>query len=437
MFRNPTPYLIIRLTRNISEKSVCHLNIPLLQATHRFLQTSALPQMAAQTTISSNRETRSSRDATTKVKTAILMMNMGGPESDSIEDSEKFLLALFKDRDIIKMPFQKFLGPWIAKRRAPNIKAKFDQIGGDPLHHWSVRQGDGIVEALDRLSPETAPHKAYPCFRYTCPEIAECVEQLEKDKAERVVLLSKYPQYSCSTTGSSLNEIARYCVKEKRHLEEKPVQRWSLIDRWPLSSAIVDVYADRIKEELQKLPEDIRDQTVLLFSAHSIPIWMVERGDDYTGEVGGTVQAVLSKLERKNPYSLVWQSKVGPVAWQGPQIEVAIEGFIKNGHKHFMVIPIAFVNEHIETLHELDIEYGQELKEKLKFETFARCPAVNDHPKFFSGMAEMIKKHLDSRETISAQMRRRCPNCTSDHCKLTRDWLQKLDKVNCELADWQ
>lgn len=375
-------------------------------------------------------------DRTPAVKTAILMMNMGGPESSKVEDVQKFLESLFRDRDIIKMPFQNFLGPLISKRRAPVLKKKFDEIGGDPLKRWTELQGKGIVSYLDKKSPSTAPHKAYTCFRYSKPDIEHAVEALEKDRAERVVILSKYPQYSCSTTGSNLNDISRYCVEVKGHLKEKPQQRWSLIDRWPVSSAIVDVYAERIEEELSKLPENIRDQAVLLFSAHSIPIWMVERGDDYTGEVGGTVQAVMAKLKlRKNPYSLVWQSKVGPVAWQGPQFEKAIEGYVNNGHKHFVVIPIAFVNEHVETLHELDIEYAKDLKEKLKFESFGRCATVNDHPKFLEGLADLIKEHLDSKQTISAQMRRRCPGCTKDNCKRTREWLARLDAINKELAD--
>lgn len=369
------------------------------------------------------------------VKTAILMMNMGGPESDKVEDVQQFLMNLFKDRDIIKMPLQGFLGPLISKRRAPNLKAKFDEIGGDPLKSWTERQGKGIVEYLDQISPKTAPHRAYTCFRYSKPDIEHAVVELEKDKAERVILLSKYPQYSCSTTGSNLNDVARYCVEVQKHMVEKPKQKWSLIDRWPLSSAVVDVYSERIEAALQTLPEDIRDQAILLFSAHSIPIWMVDRGDDYTGEIGGTVQAVLHKLKRRNPHSLVWQSKVGPVPWQGPKIEKAIEGYVNNGHKHFIVIPIAFVNEHVETLHELDIEYAKDLKEKLNFETFLRVPAANDHPKFLKGLAELIKDHLESDETISAQMRRRCPGCTKDNCKRTRAWLQRLELINKDLAD--
>lgn len=406
-----------------------------LASTHIFKLT-LRKHIPSSTIMATNASTSATNTTDTRpVKTAILMMNMGGPESDKLEDVHKFLLALFKDRDIIKMPLQNFLGPLISKRRAPNLKAKFDEIGGDPLKKWTEIQGNGIVEHLDRKSPSTGPHKAYTCFRYSKPDIEHAVEQLERDQAERVVILSKYPQYSCSTTGSNLNDISRYCDEVKRHFHEKPKQKWSLIDRWPVSSAIVDVYADRIETELAKLPEDIRKQTILLFSAHSIPIWMVERGDDYTGEVGGTVQAVMTKLRRKNPFSLVWQSKVGPVPWQGPKIEKALEGYVNNGHKHFMVIPIAFVNEHIETLHELDIEYAKDLKEKLKFETFARVPAANDHPKFLEGLADLIKDHLESGETMSAQMRRRCPGCTKDNCKRTRAWLQRLETINKELAD--
>lgn len=382
---------------------------------------------SAATSVTSNDQKR--------IKTAILMMNMGGPESNEVEDVQMFLSNLFKDRDIINMPFQAVLGPLISKFRAPGLKAKYEEIGGDPLLDWTTRQGAGIVAYLDKKSPATGPHKAYCCFRYSRPDIEQSVEELERDKAERVVILSKYPQYSCSTTGSNLNDISRYCVQVKNHLTEKPKQKWSLIDRWPIHKAIVDVYADRIEEHLAKMPENIRNEAIILFSAHSIPIWMVERGDDYTGEVGATVQAVLAKLNRRNPASLVWQSKVGFKRWQGPSIVEAIEGYVENGHKHFLVVPVAFVNEHVETLHELDIEYAKEMKSKLKFETFERVPALNDHSKFLEGMADLIMDHLDSKVTINPQMRRRCPGCTKDSCKQTRTWLSRIDEVNREFSD--
>ncbi|KAG9510928.1 CAD protein [Fragariocoptes setiger] len=371
----------------------------------------------------------------TPVKTAILMLNMGGPTSEKVEDVQEFLLQLFKDRDIIKMPMQSFLGPLISKRRAPHLKKKFDEIGGDPLRMWTEKQGKEMVKILDQLSPSTAPHKAYTCFRYCSPNIMTATEELEKDGVSNVVLLSKYPQYSCSTTGSSLNEIARYCVEIKAQLHTKPFQRWSLIDRWPMHSAIVDTFVERIETEMAKIDPEIRDKVILLFSAHSIPIWMVERGDDYTGEVGATVQAIMSKLNRRYPYSLVWQSKVGPVPWQGPQIHDALKGYVKNGHKHFMIVPVAFVNEHIETLHELDIEYAKELKEKVKFETFVRIATPNDHPKFIRGLADVVIDHLGSKETLSSQMRRRCPGCDKDNCKRTRSWLLKLDEW--QKNDWE
>lgn len=318
----------------------------------------------------------------------------------------------------------------ISKFRAPKLKAKFDEIGGDPLKEWTEKQGRGLVEHLDKISPSTGPHKAYTCFRYSRPDIESAIASLEEDKVENVVLLSKYPQYSCSTTGSSLNEIARYCSERDIPRTDGPTQRWSLIDRWPIADAIVDVFAERIEKEMAHLTEEIRNQIIILFSAHSIPIWMVERGDDYTGEVGATVQAIMHKLKRKYPYSLVWQSKVGPVAWQGPQIELALRGYVKSGHKHFMCVPVAFVNEHIETLHELDIEYAQDLRKEVPFETFIRIATPNDHPKFLQGLADIVKEHLEAKQAVSSQMKRRCPGCDKPNCKQTRAWLAKLNQID-------
>lgn len=153
------------------------------------------------------------------VKTAILMINMGGPNSEKLEDVRKFLSALFSDRDIIEMPLQGFLGPIMSKLRAPKLKAKLDKIGGDPVRSWTERQGSGIAEELDKISPSTEPHKVYTCSRYSEPNIDQAVEELERDHAERVVLLSEFPQFCCGTTGSSLNDIARYCIEMKRHMD--------------------------------------------------------------------------------------------------------------------------------------------------------------------------------------------------------------------------
>ena len=144
-----------------------------------------------------------------KPKTGILMLNMGGPRK--AEEVQDFLTRLFLDRDIIKLPFQSKLGPFIAKRRTPSIIEKYGEIGGgSPIFDWTTKQGDLLCRQLDKVSPETAPHKAYVGFRYALPLTEDTLDQMEKDGVERVVAFSQYPQYSCTTSGSSMTAIYQH-----------------------------------------------------------------------------------------------------------------------------------------------------------------------------------------------------------------------------------
>ena len=143
-----------------------------------------------------------------KVKTGIVMMNLGGPAT--LEEVEPFLLELFNDREIIQLPFQRWLGPFIARRRAPKVRGLYDSIGGgSPILRYTRAQGQGMVERLDRLSPDTAPHGFYVAFRYVQPRSEDALRAMAADGVERAVAFTQYPQFSCSTTGSSLNELWR------------------------------------------------------------------------------------------------------------------------------------------------------------------------------------------------------------------------------------
>ena len=143
------------------------------------------------------------------VKTGILMLNMGGPQkADEVQD---FLTRLFLDKDIIKLPFQSKLGPYIAKRRTPSIIEKYNEIGGgSPILKWTEKQGELMCQQLDEVSPETAPHKAYVGFRYALPLTEDTLEQMEQDGVKRVVAFSQFPQYSCTTSGSSMTAIYQH-----------------------------------------------------------------------------------------------------------------------------------------------------------------------------------------------------------------------------------
>uniref|UniRef100_A0A672GAM5 Ferrochelatase n=1 Tax=Salarias fasciatus TaxID=181472 RepID=A0A672GAM5_SALFA len=319
-----------------------------------------------------------------KPKTGILMLNMGGPEK--LEDVHDFLLRLFMDTDLMKLPVQNKLGPFIAKRRTPKIQEQYSKIGGgSPIKRWTAMQGEGMVKLLDEMSPETAPHKFYIGFRYFHP-----------GRGERAVAFTQYPQYSCSTTGSSLNAIYRY----DKH----------------------------VRNELLKFPEDKRDDVVILFSAHSLPMAVVNRGDPYPQEVGATVQRVMERLGHCNPYRLVWQSRVGPMAWLGPQTDEVIKGLCERGKKNLLLVPIAFTSDHIETLHELDIEYGQVLGEECGVENIRRAESLNGNPLFMKALADLVQSHLKSNEPCSRQLTLRCPLCTNPTCGETKAFFsnQKL-----------
>ncbi|RKU46861.1 ferrochelatase hem15 [Coniochaeta pulveracea] len=358
-----------------------------------------------------------------KGPTAIVFMNMGGPSTtDEVQD---FLSRLFADADLIPLGrLQNYLGPLIANRRTPKIQKQYAAIGGgSPIRKWSEYQAEEMCKILDKISPETAPHKPYVAFRYAHPYTEEMYERLLADgfgngKGGRAVAFTQYPQYSCSTTGSSLNELWKW----RQRLEGKsgPLDdgrdgtiQWSVIDRWPVHEGLVEAFAQNIEKKLEEYPKERRDKVVLLFSAHSLPMSVVNRGDPYPAEVGATVYAVMQRLGFSNPYRLCYQSQVGPQPWLGPQTSMSVEEYIAKGQKDLVLIPIAFTSDHIETLYELDEEVIGESGHK---DTVKRVESLNGNPVFIKALADLAKSHLDSGITCSAQMSLRCPSCKSERC---------------------
>jgi ferrochelatase len=358
-------------------------------------------------------------------KTGILMLNMGGPEK--LEDVHGFLLRLFSDRDLIQLPFQKKLGPWIAKRRTPRIVEQYREIGGgSPILKWTNIQGKGMVEILDNISPETAPHKYYVGFRYVNPLVEDAIEQMERDGVQRAVAFTQYPQYSCSTTGSSLNAICRHYASR---LDRPPTMLWSTVDRWPTHPGLVQAFTEIIQDELKKFPEVDRDDVIILFSAHSLPLKTVNRGDTYPQEVAATVQHVMDQLGHSHPYSLVWQSKVGPLPWLGPQTNDTIAGLAARNHKNLLLVPIAFTSDHIETLYELDLEYAKKLGSKVGIKNIRRAPALNDSPTFIRAIADIVKSHLEANVACSRRLRQHCPMCHNATCSEVKQFFGRCQEA--------
>ena len=184
---------------------------------------------------------------------------------------------------------QSILAPWIARRRTPKIEEQYTAIGGgSPILKWTRKQGEEMCQLLDELNPESAPHKPYVAFRYAEPLTETCLEEMKADGVKRAVAFSQYPQYSCSTTGSSLNEL--YRVAKKSGWGGNGEVEWSILDRWPTQPGLVDVswllsvgrltdsqaITHNVKATLAKYPVEKRNDVVILFSAHSLPLDIVK-----------------------------------------------------------------------------------------------------------------------------------------------------------------
>lgn len=360
---------------------------------------------------------KANTDSSKKPKTGILMLNMGGPST--LDEVGGFLSRLFHDKDLIPLPAQKQLAPFIASRRTPAIVEQYRKIGGgSPIRKWTETQGEKMVEILDKISPESAPHKYYVGFRYANPLTEDALSEMENDRVERGIAFTQYPQYSCSTTGSSLNAVYKYY----KGLNVPSRIEWSVIDRWPTHQGLIKAFAQTITEELEKFPPEVKDDVVILFSAHSLPMSVVNRGDPYPQEVAATVQRVMETLSFSHNYRLCWQSKVGPLPWLGPQTDEAIKGFVKNGRKNLLLVPIAFTSDHIETLYELDLEYADELAKEVGVENIRRSNAMNDNKIFIQALADLVRNHVKSGDACSNQMLLRCPMCVNATCGKTKEF---------------
>ncbi|KAI3388386.1 hypothetical protein SNEBB_003746 [Seison nebaliae] len=355
-----------------------------------------------------------------KIKTGILLMNMGGPSH--FAGVNQYLRRLFNDRDIMQLPFQSISSKFLADRRTLKIEEQYKAIGGgSPSFQLTESQGNKMANLLDEISKETAPHKSYVSFRYAHPLTNEAIDRCVDDNCENVVVFSQYPHYSCTTTGSSLNDLVRI-ISEKK-LKKK--FNWSLIDRWWNNENYINCIRNRIEESLEKFPENERGKVLLLFSAHSIPFNIMKRGDTYPMEIGGTCTEIMRTIN--NPYRLVWQSKVGPLPWLAPSTPVAMKEFAEKGHVNQLLIPISFTTDHIETLYEIDKEYLEpKFLQNIGIRLAYRTESLNDSNSFIRTMTHIVEQHLINRNLASSQFQVRCNGCSNPNCFETRKFFKNL-----------
>ena len=303
---------------------------------------------------------------------AVVLFNLGGP--DRPENVRPFLRNLFRDPAIIAAPgpVREFLAWLISTTRTKEATANYEKMGGgSPLVPETQKQADALTEALS----SAAPGDEFKCFlamRYWHPFVKEAVAEVKAWGADEVVLLPLYPQFSTTTTASSLKAWRDAGGPQAR-----------TVCCYPTEGHVVAAHAKLIEESWVQAgrPQNPR----VLFSAHGLPEITVKKGDSYQWQVEQTVAAVVERLpEPLKHHEICYQSRVGPLKWIGPATEEAIERACED-EKHIILSPIAFVSEHIETLVELDEEYG-ELAEEWGAPGYERVPALGTQADFIEGL---------------------------------------------------
>jgi protoporphyrin/coproporphyrin ferrochelatase len=320
---------------------------------------------------------------------AVVLFQLGGP--DSQEAVEPFLYNLFCDPDIINFPgsflARKPLAKMISTARSKTVRVKYAEIGGgSPIRRLTEQQGRALESALRPLIPA----RVIVAMRYWHPNTIEAISQLEAGPFDELVLLPLYPHYSFATTGSSLKEWNRY------YKAKVPVH---LIDHFFDHPDYLAGIVERTNSVLCQLPrpEDVH----LVFSAHGLPMALVEKGDPYPQQIADTVKLVCELGAWDNPHTLCFQSKVGPQKWLQPSLIDTIEKLAREGVRRMLVIPIAFLTEHIETLHEINIE-AREQAEALGIRDFHMMPALNDSPLLIRALADLTLRAVGHRSGVAS-----------------------------------
>jgi len=322
-------------------------------------------------------------------KVAVVVFQLGGPDSQAAV--EPFLYNLFCDPDIINFPgaflARKPLAKLISTTRSKKVRQRYAEIGGgSPIRRLTEQQARALEAAL-------RPHisaRVIVAMRYWHPDTEKAIAELEKAPFDELVLLPLYPHFSLATTGSSLKEWNRL------HKPKVPVH---LIEHFFDHPDYVAGVVERINSVLGQLPRP--DDVHLVFSAHGLPMPLVQKGDPYPKHIEGTVQLVRELGAWPNPHVLCYQSKVGPQKWLQPSLTGTIEKLASEGVRRTLVVPISFLTEHIETLHEINIE-AREQAESLGVSDFHMMPALNDSPLLIRALADLVLRAVGKRSGVAS-----------------------------------
>jgi ferrochelatase len=317
------------------------------------------------------------------MKTAVVIMNLGGP--DSLEAIEPFLFNLFSDPDIFKILIgQKLFAKIISTRRAPKVAEEYKLIGGkSPINEWTEIQRQLLENRLKEFDQQVS---VFTTMRYWNPLTSETIKKLKREKFDKIILLPLYPQYSVSTTGSSFNEWDRWFSADG----EKVIR----INSFHINPKYISAINERIDQTILKFPEKVRNEIQLVFSAHGTPVSMVKKGDPYSHQISETVSKIMEGRDFSHTHHLCYQSKVGPVKWLTPATDTMIEDLAASGKRNLLIIPISFVSDHVETSFELDIEYRYVADEN-NIENYIVMEGLNDSKLFIDALFDETLKAIE------------------------------------------
>jgi ferrochelatase len=319
---------------------------------------------------------------------AILFLQLGGPET--LAEVPRFLYRLFSDPEVIRVRpalARRAIAAAIALARQRASKKLYASIGGgSPIRRWTEAQAAGVESLLRRDGRDVVVRAAMTCSN---PLVEEVVAGLARDGVRRFLAFPLYPHYSLTTTKGSLDR-ARSAVDRFA-----PGAQCDELGSWPTHPLFVEAHAELIREAVAGFSDPRLEAVHLLYSAHSIPRKLVtDAGDPYPREVEASVRAINACLGDRAPWTLAYQSKLGPVEWLGPSTLEVLGQLGRRGLSQVLAIPIAFVTDHVETLYEIDQLFGEEAR-RAGIAEFRRTPGLNDRPTFLRALAEIARSRED------------------------------------------
>ena len=322
----------------------------------------------------------------TRKKIGVVLFQLGGP--DSLDAIEPFLYNLFSDPDIIDFPFARIarqpLAKLISTTRAKRVAHHYADIGGkSPILEFTRRQ----AHALEAELRAAFDARVVVAMRYWHPFTSEAIAELAAHEPEEIVLLPLYPQYSKTTTGSSLNEWNR------RFHANGWNPRMHVVREFYEDAAYLDAVVSAVNQSIGDL-ENLADLDIV-FSAHSVPVAVIEHGDPYQRQIERTVELVWQRGGWPARRHICYQSKVGASKWLRPSMHETIQRLGSASSKHVLVVPISFVSDHVETLHEIDIEHREQAR-SLGITDYRMMPGLNDSPAFIAALAGLVRERVSA-----------------------------------------